>query len=173
MKMKKYIKTITLALFLAFSFSIFAQNPNAQERKKWHEEFKVKKQEFITKNLDLTPSQSEAFFPVYWELQQKKMELQKKTRDQFSKIMDNPKDHTDKEYVDMANLMAQTKVKEAELELQDIKKFQKLIPAKAVMKLQLAELEFNKTMMQRGPGPNQRSNKNSSNSSDKSNKKSN
>ena len=71
MKMKKYIKTITLALFLAFSFSIFAQNPNAQERKKWHEEFKVTKQEFITKNLELTPSPSEAFFTAYWELQQR------------------------------------------------------------------------------------------------------
>ncbi len=157
MKIEKYIKPLLLAFAIVFSFNIFAHDCNADqnERRKWHEDFKIKKQEFLIKKLDLTPSQAEAFFPVYDELQKKKMEIQRKVRTQFKKIMDNPKEHTDKDYFEMASAMANAKVKEAELEAEYLKKFQPLIPAKALMNLQFAELEFNKSMMQKGPGPHQ------------------
>ena len=52
--MKKYLKLFAVSLFLILSFSSFAQSKNEdnENRKKWHEEFRLKKQEFLIKNLD-------------------------------------------------------------------------------------------------------------------------
>ena len=140
-------------LFLILSFSSFAQSKNEdnENRKKWHEEFRLKKQEFLIKNLDLSPTQAEAFFPLYWELQTKKFEIQKKNREQFHKMINSTKDYSDKEYSNMAISMAESKVKEEELNVEYIKKFQKIIPGKSLLKLQFAEMEFNKSVMQKGP----------------------
>ena len=160
--MKDLFKILSISILLFFSANIFAQQENknqqrnnTESRRKWHEDFKIKKQEFLTKDLDLTPSQADAFFPLYWELQMKKFDIQKKNREQFHKIMNDSKVVSEKEYADMAVKMAEDRVKEEELNVVYMKKFLKVIPGKALLKLQFAEMEFNKTMMQKAPHPRQ------------------
>ena len=102
--MKDLFKILSISILLFFSANIFAQQENknqqrnnTESRRKWHEDFKIKKQEFLTKDLDLTPSQADAFFPLYWELQMKKFDIQKKNREQFHKIMNDSKVVSEKE----------------------------------------------------------------------------
>ena len=54
---------------------------HAQHNKMSREEFKVKQQAFLTQRAGLTEEEAKEFFPVYFELQDKKKELNDKAWD--------------------------------------------------------------------------------------------
>lgn len=117
MNMNKIV--ITLG-FIFCGLSIFAQNDNVANVRK----------EFITKELQLTSSEVDAFFPVYNEYIQKKKETRKSLREKGQSV-DNI---IDKEQ-ELINLQREY-----------LEKFRKILPEKKVVQLLEAEKKF-KTMM--------------------------
>lgn len=114
---------ITLG-FIFCGLSIFAQNDNVANVRK----------EFITKELQLTSSEADAFFPVYNEYIQKKKETRKALRQEGRSAEKSVDKIIDIEQ-ELINLQREY-----------LEKFRKILPEKKVVQLLEAEKKF-KTMM--------------------------
>lgn len=149
--MKKYF-LIIVALFCLSG--LCAQE---QQDKRWHmspEEYKNRQQEFITRRANLTEVESAAFFPVYFELQKQKMEMNGQLRRKMRAAWKD--EMTEEEATQLVEEMADMKLKCDQLDKDYLQKFVKLIPATKMMKVQMAEEEFRRELlrdMERGREP--------------------
>lgn len=140
--MKKSILYILLCLVVnALQMPLVAQNNDAQKRQLW-DEMKSKRAAYFTQRIGLTPSEAQAFWPVYDELQRKKGELHNNMMAQFrsySTVKDG------KHVFDFAkaneNLIAQ-KFQEARLEKIYFEKFKTILSPEKVFKYYAAEREW-------------------------------
>jgi len=124
MNMNKIIITLS---FIFCGLSIFAQDDNIAGVRR----------EFITKELQLTASEADAFFPVYNEYIQKKKETRKSLR-QESRGSEKSVDKIIDLEQDLINLQREY-----------LEKFRKLLPEKKVVQLLEAEKKFKTMMVQR------------------------
>ncbi|HEY1039698.1 MAG TPA: hypothetical protein VGF30_09855 [Bacteroidia bacterium] len=117
--------------------------PKKEARKEKVEALRVA---YITKELDLTESEAQVFWPVYNEYQKKQDESRKEFRQKYNKQTDY-NFATDKEAEDYINADIQHKVQEAELLKTYYEKFKKVLPVKKVAKLKRAEESFRQEML--------------------------
>jgi Spy/CpxP family protein refolding chaperone len=153
------MKKLTLLLFLwslaGVNSFLFAQGGDDRragddKRKIEFEQFKVKRIEFITKEIDLTEDEAKVFWPICNELQEKKFEINKQLRDavrEFFKQEKKGKKHSESDYKKLVDLHVNVKVKEAQLEEQYVEKFAKVISAEKIFRYQHAEQEFARKML--------------------------
>lgn len=144
--MKKSI--FTLLILLAFSLTAMAQEQQGDKSGKKSfslEEFRASQQKFITDFAKLTPEEADKFFPLYFELQDKKWMINNETRKKVG-IKRNQK-CTEEQYTQMVNEFADAKIKVAELEKEYVGKYLEVIPAKKIMDTQRAEDHFQKHML--------------------------
>jgi len=166
------MKHILTIICLMLTLSVSAQNqqpnmqrPNAPQRQGWGQlqnrqqnqptpnrsgqfspaEYAKQQQEFFTKNAELTPTEAEAFFPVYNELQQKKRELNREIR----RIMrQEPGTQVSEEQsLKAIDAQADVNIKIAELEKEYLQKFKQILPASKILKVQNAEEQFNSQIL--------------------------
>ena len=141
--MKKFFLVIVALFCLS---GICAQDQ--QQGKGWRmspDEYRNRQQEFITRRADLTEVEASAFFPVYFELQKQKMELNGELR---RKMRAAWKDQlTEEEAAVLVEEMADMKLKCDQLDKDYLQKFVKLIPATKMMKVQMAEEEFRRELL--------------------------
>ena len=69
MKIRYFITLVTCL----FCISTFAQKKDANNET----EFRAKQQAYMAKKAELTPAESDKFFPLYFEFQDKKKEINK------------------------------------------------------------------------------------------------
>ena len=123
------------------------QNPPAPNRSGQFSpaEYAKQQQEFFTKNAELTPAESEAFFPVYNELQQKKREINREIR----RIMrqEPGSQVTEEQSLKAIDAQADANIKIAELEKEYLQKFKQILPASKILKVQNAEEQFNSQIL--------------------------
>jgi hypothetical protein len=117
-------RIIITLVFIFCGLSIFAQNDNVANVRK----------EFITKELQLTSSEADDFFPVYNEYIQKKKETRKALR-QEGRSSEKSVDKIIGIEQDLINLQREY-----------LERFRKILPEKKVVQLLEAEKKF-KTMM--------------------------
>jgi hypothetical protein len=140
LKTKLYI----LIFVLCTSFNLF---PQGGEKKEKIEALRVA---FITQQLNLTPDESQKFWPVYNEYQDKI----KAARREFRMIPNNFT--TDKEAQDFLDGELLLKQRELSLYKEYYEKFKKILPLKKVAQLRQAEEEFKKALLQQLKGkPNE------------------
>lgn len=135
---------ILLAVFLFLSFSSFAQNEE-------HENIRALKVVFLTEKLELSPKEAEKFWPVYNLYSNKEYDLrfveirnlrkQIKSKGGVDAISDNEADAILKKLVDIENEIAANKN-------EMIQKLKPIISSKKLIKLQIAEFEFNKKVLE-------------------------
>ena len=149
----KPIKLFVLLMTCVSVFSISAQNRennrggNDKERRERFEEFKKKRIEHITKEMNLNEKESKDFWPICNELQEKKFELNRKNRQASGTILqqlrkENNGSVSNDDYTKLIIGNAETKIKEAELEKHYLEKMLKVIPAEKVVRYQRAEQRF-------------------------------
>jgi len=150
--MKKIIKTLVLVLSLSAGLMAEKpgqtdpgpkQGPKKEARKEKVEALRVA---YITKELDLTETEAQVFWPVYNEYQKK----QEDSRKEFKKKYNKETDYnfaTDKEAEDYITADIQHKVQEAELLKTYYEKIKKVLPVKKVAKLRRAEESFRQEML--------------------------
>ena len=97
------------------------------------EEFRAKQKAFITEKAGLTSEEAAKFFPLYFELQDRKKQLDEKTTEaQYEEIMEGvydariASDRLDKTYFD---------------------KFKKILPCKKIYLVQRAEMRFHRELL--------------------------
>ena len=71
--MKRFLLVAFSAIILTMTAQ--AQGNNTRRPHMTPEEFQTKQKEFITQQAELTDKESAAFFPLYFELQSKKHEI--------------------------------------------------------------------------------------------------
>ena len=138
-------KLILILLFGLANMNLFLFAQRDERRRAEFEELKEKRVVFITKAMKLSSEEAKAFWPLYNELQEKKIELSRKLRRAIFEFIGNEREkktHTENEYKEIVNLYAQAKIKEFKLEEEYITKFAKVISYEKIFSYQQAEQQF-------------------------------
>jgi hypothetical protein len=137
-KNKKYIFCY---LFVLFSFlKLFPQGGNKREK------IEALRVAFITQKLNLTADESQKFWPVYNEYQDKLRAARQEFRKQSAVFT------TDKEAQDYLDAELLLKQREFNLYKEYYEKIKKTIPIKKVAELRQAEEEFKKELLKQLQG---------------------
>lgn len=141
------MKRNLLLIISLFCLAATAQEHNHQQRppRMTHEEFRIKQQEYITNHAELTEEESTAFFPLYFELQDKKHEANRRVWKQARAVA--PHERTEEEYNQIIDALADIKIQCATLEKEYLKKFKEILPAKKLMRVQMAEDRFQRELL--------------------------
>ena len=141
--MKRYLLLIISVICLAAS----AQEPAGKLRppRMTPEEFQAKQKEFIISHAELTETESAAFFPLYFELQSKKHEINGRVWKKARAV--RPHERTEEECNEMIDALADVKIECATLEKQYLAKFKEILPAKKLMRVQMAEDRFQRELL--------------------------
>ena len=126
-----------------------SQNRNVQNRQPTNHsgqfsptEYWKQQKAFFTEKAGLTEDESEKFFPLYNELQQKKRELNREVR--RMSYQDNQTEDQARKTLDV---IAETNLKIAQLEKEYLEKFKEVLPASKILKVQNAEDQFNSQIL--------------------------
>ncbi|MDR0895582.1 MAG: hypothetical protein LBN06_09850 [Prevotellaceae bacterium] len=128
------------------------------------EEFRLKQKAVIIETAQLTPQEANAFFPVYFELQDRKQEINDKMWKEMRRVRGN--NMSEAEYAKMVETINSTRVDLAQLENDYLAKFRRILSNKKIFMVQRAELRFNREIlkgMHRGGPPPGRPKGNTSN----------
>ena len=138
-------------LLLAFSAIILisssaqAQSNSVRRPHMTAEEFQTKQKEFIIHHAELTNEESAVFFPLYFELQSKKHEINGRAWKKVRSV--RPHERTEEECNEMIGALADVKIECAMLEKEYLAKFKKILPAKKLMRVQMAENRFQREIL--------------------------
>ena len=153
------IFTLLLSSLAAFAQPKTTSDAEALEKKK--EKIEAMKVAYLTNELELTVEESQVFWPVYNELQDKEIELRSDQLRTFKGLGDN--EMSDEDIEKMIYSMADAGINIAKLRKSYLDDFIEVIGANKTAKLMRAEKEFGRRMMARmkgSKGPQQRGNKN-------------
>ena len=109
------------------------------------EEFKARQQAFITEYAQLTETEAEAFFPLYFELQERKRELNEEIWNLLK--TGNEKNINEKKYEEILEGVYDTRLSIDRLEKSYFEKFKKVLSFKKIYKVQKAEMRFHREVL--------------------------
>lgn len=138
----KKLSVIVIAL-LALVFSAWPGEGVCQQLTR--EEFRARQQAFLTEKAGLTAEEAAKFFPLYFELQDRKQKL----NDQAWKLLRQGKDEqtTESQYGEILDGVYDARVASSELERSYMKKFQKILSNKKIYLIQRAEMRFHRELL--------------------------
>jgi len=134
--MTRFIKIFILCFLVSWSCLALAQGGKDKV-----EEIRVN---FISEQLKLTSSESDKFWPVYNEYNDKIKAIRKNLRQSFKKA---PDELSDKEAEELYQLDLRSRQAEVDVHKQYIEKIKAIIGAKKTVKLRVAEEEFKRKVM--------------------------
>lgn len=146
---KRTFYALTLLLILCVS-GIQAQNTKFSK-----EEFRNRQKEFLIQQAGLSNDEAQKFFPLYFELQDKKQAYNKEAWQKLRQGK-NP-NTTETEYGKIVEDVIQARIATDELELEYVRKYKQFLPAKKIYLLQKAEMRFHRELLkgfkhcQKGP----------------------
>ncbi|MEG0849540.1 sensor of ECF-type sigma factor [Flavobacterium plurextorum] len=142
------MKTKNILTFLLFlvSFSFYAQNDKADDKR---EKIKAYKVSFLTTELELTSTEAEKFWPIYNTYDDKQYELRHNKMKTYLRKLDddNLSSLSEKE---AAVLLSQIESTDKELYLLREKytaNLKKILSAKKILKLKKSEDDFNRKLL--------------------------
>lgn len=120
-------------------------NPQQQVGQFSPTDYRNRQKDFISKHAGLTEDEANRFFPLYYELQEKKRDLNREARQQAVHPQNRP--FNEEEYTKIVDNMANLDIKIAQLEKSYIDQYKKVIPASKILKVQMAEEQFNSEIL--------------------------
>jgi Spy/CpxP family protein refolding chaperone len=144
----------TLVFGLLLSTAAGMAQPKMGDRaeiEKKKEKIEAIKVAYISEELELTVAESQAFWPVYNELQSKEQELREKQRANFMSLKKD-EEISEKELETMIYKMSDIHIAIEELRKSYLDDFIDLLGAKKTLQLIKAEKEFGRRMMERMKG---------------------
>ena len=136
-----YIRYFILIVACILCLPATAQNKSKYSKS----EFRAKKQAYMAEKAGLTEEESEKFFPLYFEFQDKKKEINKDAWGTAKKGV-NP-ETTDQEYKEIIDNFFTDQEEIAKLEKVYIEKYRKILSDKKIYMLYWAELKFSRNML--------------------------
>ena len=109
------------------------------------EEYKNKQQEFMVKEANLTKKEASEFFPLFFELQDKKASLNRKIRLLFKQGEDVSL--SEKEYKILLDELQDIRMQQAEVEREYYNKFVEILSYEKIYRIQQAETKFHRHLL--------------------------
>ena len=135
----------TRYLFLVMA-CVFFLPASAQKKEKCNEtEFRAKKQAYMAQKANLTQEETEKFFPLYFEFQDKKKEINKQAQRKEKK--GKAPETTDQEYEEIIDNFFDNQESIIELEKEYIKKYREILSDKKIYMIYWAEIKFSRNML--------------------------
>jgi Spy/CpxP family protein refolding chaperone len=156
--MKNFRIFAAIAAFAIISASSAFAQPNKQN---WHEKMMSEKIGYLTSELELTPEEAQAFWPVYNKIAEKNREQNMAVGKAYKALTQALKEGTasDKEIDRLLDEYLAAKQAQKENGKNDVAQYRKVLPGKKVAKLYIAEENYrrhqiNRMRPQHGPqGP--------------------
>lgn len=136
-----YIRYFILIVACILCLPATAQNKSKYSKS----EFRAKKQAYMAEKAGLTEEESEKFFPLYFEFQDKKKEINKDAWGTAKKGI--KPDTTDQEYKEIIDNFFTDQEAIAKLEREYIEKYRKVLSDKNIYMLYWAEIKFSRNML--------------------------
>ena len=127
-------------LLLVSSISVFAQKPKMSK-----EEFRQCQEKFIKEQTGLTQQEAQQFFPLYFELQDKKNEYNRQAWAQMRKGKEE--NLSEDEYNKIVEEVIKTRIACDKLDLEYLHKYQKFLSSKKIFNIQRAEMRFHRELL--------------------------
>ena len=120
----------------------------AQEKKEClsKEQFREKQKQYFVDKAGLTKDEAAKFFPLYFELQDKKFSYNKEMWSKIRKTKEG-KNITDAEYSRLTEDVIKTRITIDELELEYLRKYKKVLSPKKIYDIQRAEMKFSRELL--------------------------
>ena len=131
---------ILLTLFACFCLCMQAQKPKLNK-----EEFRARQEAFIIENARLTPQEAQTFFPLYFELQDKKSQSNREAWKEIRK--GKQPDTSEEEYSRIIEAVIQARITADQLDLEYLRKYKKFLSAKKIYDIQRAEMKFHRHLL--------------------------
>lgn len=150
MKMKKLI---ILSLILMGNAVVSFANDSCNQHLS-PEEFRNKQKAFITQKAELTADEAERFFPLYFELQDKK----KSYTDEMWKLLRKGRDDkmTDAQYEEVLLKVYDLRIESDKLDKAYYTKFKKVLSPQKIFMVQKAEARFHRELLKGARGEHHR-----------------
>lgn len=142
--------SILIISILSFSYLLWANDDNRPRLTQ--EEFRARQQSFITERAGLTPEEAAKFFPLYFELQDRKKELNGEAWKLMRKGKE--KETTEEQYGEIMEGVLDTRIESDKMEKEYLKKFQKILSNKKIYLIQRAEMSFHRELLKGMHGNN-------------------
>ena len=142
--------SILIISILSFSYLLWANDDNRPRLTQ--EEFRARQQSFITERAGLTPEEAAKFFPLYFELQDRKKELNGEAWKLMRKGKE--KETTEEQYGEIMEAVQDTRIESDKMEKEYLKKFQKILSNKKIYLIQRAEMGFHRELLKGMHGNN-------------------
>lgn len=133
----------TLLIVLCIGISVQAQDKKKPGFSK--EEFRARQESYLTEKAEMTKEEAAKFFPIYFELQDRKTAVNDMAWKQARKGKD-PKT-TDSEYEQIIESIVKARIEADKLDLEYLQQFKKILSAKKIYKLQRAEMKFHRDIL--------------------------
>jgi len=104
---------------------------------------------YITERLDLSSEEAEKFWPIYNDYNDKKGEILHEIREFRRYYVENLDNIDDEEHLELLHKYIKLQQKDADLLPSYQEKFIEVLPAKKVMKLYIAEIQFKNYLLQK------------------------
>ena len=127
----------TLLFILCLTLSVQAQKKPGFSK----EEFRAKQEAYLTQKAELTPEEAGKFFPIYFELQDRKKAINDKAWQKARK--GKSPNTTDAEYEESDKL-----------DIEYLNRFKKILSPQKLFKLQRAEVKFHRDLLKIMHQPN-------------------
>lgn len=136
---------ITLSLIIVTLLAASAQQEQGKKRRFSPQQFQEKQRSYITEKAKLTNEEADKFFPLFFELQKKRFEIEREARHKV--IKERGQKLTDEQCKELLTNSADAHIKIAELEKEYISKYLQAMPAKKLLDVQRAERGFQSYML--------------------------
>lgn len=143
----KHVYAILMMMFV-LTGSLFAQTrggdkptPTGAER------VQALKVAFITKALNLTPEEAEKFWPIYNEYSDKRDVVRKQLQENRKKVKEQSETLTPEELIKLADEEMTLRQQDLDLQKEMHEKLKKVLPAKKLALLYVAEEDFKKELL--------------------------
>lgn len=139
-------KSIVFLLLAILAMPVFAQSRGRAGERVSQDVFRDRQKEFFIKEAGLTKQEADSFFPLYFELQDKKQALSDETWNAFWKgRAQNLSD--DAAYKKLLDEYTDSAIEGDRLDKNYMEKFCKVLPAKKVYLIKVAEMRFRRQMV--------------------------
>lgn len=141
-------RTITTLLLLLPMLCLIVQPAGAHKRFST-EEYRNRQKEFLTKAAGLTEEEASAFFPVYFELQTEKYKINREFRHSLPNPHNQAADSelTEERAAQLVDAYNENKLRCDELDKKYYERFKTILPAKKLLKIQMAENAFQRQIL--------------------------
>lgn len=139
--MKKWI--ILFLIVCSFTPLVHAMDGCSQHLSQ--DEFRAKQKAFIIDRAELTKEEAAKFFPVYFELQDKKKELNDKAWNLLRKGKND--DVNEAQYNEILEGVYESRIASDKLEKAYYERFKKMLSCKKIFMIQKAEMRFHRELL--------------------------